>query len=108
MHAWDRIRHAHQTQEVVKGLVVDRIKGGLKVDIDGVSAFLPGSQVDVRPVRNLEAFRGREIQVRVLKINKKRSNIVLSRKVVLEEETSARKGETLGVLEEGVIMEGQV
>jgi small subunit ribosomal protein S1 len=108
MKVWDKIRKAHANKETITGRVVERIKGGLKVDIDGVAAFLPGSQVDVRPVRNLEAFRNKDIQVRVLKINKKRSNIVLSRKVVLEEESTSRKSETLNVLDEGVIMEGQV
>jgi small subunit ribosomal protein S1 len=108
MKVWDKIRKAHANKETITGRVVERIKGGLKVDIDGVAAFLPGSQVDVRPVRNLEAFRNKDIQVRVLKINKKRSNIVLSRKTVLEEESTGRKSETLGVLDEGVIMEGQV
>jgi small subunit ribosomal protein S1 len=108
MKVWDRIRKAHADKQTITGRVIERIKGGLKVDIDGVAAFLPGSQVDVRPVRNLEAFRNKEIQVRVIKINKKRSNIVLSRKAVLEEEVTAKKSETLNVLEEGVIMEGSV
>jgi small subunit ribosomal protein S1 len=108
MHAWDRIRHAHQSQEVVKGLVVDRIKGGLKVDVDGVVAFLPGSQVDVRPVRNLESFKGQEIEARVIKLNRKRGNVVLSRKAVLEEAVGKKKSETLGGIEEGVVLEGTV
>ncbi len=108
MKVWDKIRKAHADKATITGKVIERIKGGLRVDIDGVSAFLPGSQVDVRPVRNLDAFRGKEIQVRVIKINKKRSNIVLSRKSVLEEEITEKKGDTLNVLEEGVIMEGQV
>lgn len=108
MRVWDKIRKAHADKVTITGKVVERIKGGLRVDIDGVSAFLPGSQVDVRPVRNLDAFKGKEIQVRVIKINKKRSNIVLSRKTVLEEEITEKKGDTLNVLEEGVIMEGQV
>src|SRR5215471_1398981 len=108
MHAWDKIRHAHQSQEVVKGLVVDRIKGGLKVDVDGVTAFLPGSQVDVRPVRNLESFKGQEIEARVIKLNRKRGNVVLSRKAVLEEAVGKKKSETLGGIEEGVVLEGSV
>lgn len=108
MKVWDKIRKAHADRETITGKVIERIKGGLKVDIDGVAAFLPGSQVDVRPVRNLDAFKGKDIQVRVIKINKKRSNIVLSRKVVLEEEITEKKGGTLSVLEEGAVMEGQV
>jgi small subunit ribosomal protein S1 len=108
MRVWDKIRKAHAERQTITGRVVDRIKGGLKVDLDGVAAFLPGSQVDVRPVRNLEALRGKEIEVRVIKINKKRSNIVLSRKAVLEEELVTKKADTLALLEEGVIMAGVV
>ncbi|HKX29559.1 MAG TPA: 30S ribosomal protein S1, partial [Blastocatellia bacterium] len=88
--------------------VTDRIKGGLRVDIGGIQAFLPGSQVDIRPVRNLDSFRNKEIEIRVLKVNKKRGNIVLSRKVVLEEQINGRKNDTLRNLEEGIIVEGQV
>lgn len=108
MKVWDKIRKAHSDKVTIKGRVIERIKGGLKVDLDGVAAFLPGSQVDVRPVRNLDAFKGKEIDVRVIKINKKRSNIVLSRKAVLDEEIGAKKSETLELLEESVILEGQV
>jgi small subunit ribosomal protein S1 len=108
MQAWDRLRHAHQNHESVIGRVVDRIKGGLKVDVDGVVAFLPGSQVDVRPVRNLDAFRGQEIEARVIKLNRKRGNVVLSRKQLLEESSSKKKSETLTTIEEGIVMEGTV
>ncbi|HKV38578.1 MAG TPA: 30S ribosomal protein S1 [Blastocatellia bacterium] len=108
MQAWEKIRKAHQSHETLKGRVIDRIKGGLKVDIDGVTAFLPGSQVDVRPVRNLEIFRGQEIEARVIKLNRKRGNVVISRKAVIEESSSKKKDETLGTIEEGVIMEGIV
>lgn len=108
MQTWDLIENAYKTGEVVKARVLDRIKGGLRVDIGGVQAFLPGSQVDVRPVRNLDSFRNKDIDVRVLKVNKKRGNIVLSRKVLLEEEINNKKGETLKFLEEGIIVEGQV
>ena len=108
MQTWDLIENAYKTGEVIKARVLDRIKGGLRVDIGGVQAFLPGSQVDVRPVRNLDSFRNKDIDVRVLKVNKKRGNIVLSRKVLLEEEINNKKGETLKFLEEGIIVEGQV
>jgi small subunit ribosomal protein S1 len=108
MKAWDHLRLAHQNHETVTGRVIDRIKGGLKVDVDGVIAFLPGSQVDVRPVRNLEAFRGQEIEARVIKLNRKRGNVVLSRKQVLEESSSKKKNETLTNIEEGVVLEGVV
>src|SRR5215216_2261642 len=85
MQSWDKLRRAHQTQENITGRVVERIKGGLRVDLEGVSAFLPGSQVDTRPVRNLESFIGQEVELRVVKLNRKRGNVVVSRKSVLEE-----------------------
>jgi small subunit ribosomal protein S1 len=108
VQSWERLRRAHQSHETILGRVVDRIKGGLKVDLGGVSAFLPGSQVDVRPVRNLEAFKNQEIEVRVIKLNRKRGNVVVSRKAVMEEETNKKKAGTLAEIEEGVVMEGTV
>jgi small subunit ribosomal protein S1 len=107
MKVWDQIEEAYQNRTVVKGRVIERIKGGLAVDI-GVRAFLPGSQVDVRPVRNLDSLRGQELEMRVIKVNKKRGNIVLSRKVVLEEHLTERKSETLEALEEGRVFRGVV
>jgi len=108
MQTWDQIEQAYRQGTTVTAHVTDRIKGGLRVDIGGIQAFLPGSQVDVRPVRNLDTFRNKDIEVRVLKVNKKRGNIVLSRKAVIEEQNANRKGETLKHLEEGIIVEGQV
>jgi small subunit ribosomal protein S1 len=108
LQRWDAIEKAYNTKETIKGRVLERIKGGLKVDLGGISGFLPGSQVDIRPVRNLDAFKNKEIEVRVLKVNRRRSNIVLSRKVVLEEETTKRKSNTLEILDDDVIVEGQV
>jgi small subunit ribosomal protein S1 len=108
MQTWDQIEAAYKQATNIIGRVTDRIKGGLRVDIGGIQAFLPGSQVDLRPVRNLDSYRNKEIEVRVLKVNKKRGNIVLSRKVVLEELINGRKNETLKNLEEGIIVEGQV
>jgi small subunit ribosomal protein S1 len=107
MKVWDQIEEAYNNRTVVKGRVIERIKGGLAVDI-GVRAFLPGSQVDVRPVRNLDSLRGQELEMRVIKVNKKRGNIVLSRKVVLEEHLTERKSETLEALEEGRVFRGVV
>ena len=107
MKVWDQIEEAYHSRAVVKGRVIERIKGGLAVDI-GVRAFLPGSQVDVRPVRNLDSLRGQELEMRVIKVNKKRGNIVLSRKVVLEEHLAGRKQETLDALEEGRVFRGVV
>jgi small subunit ribosomal protein S1 len=107
MKVWDDVERAYQERRVVTGRVIERVKGGLAVDI-GVRAFLPGSQVDVRPVRNLDALKGQELRMRVIKVNKKRGNIVLSRKAVLEEENAERKRETLETLEEGKVLMGVV
>ncbi len=107
MKIWDVIERAYREGTVVKGRVIERIKGGLAVDI-GVRAFLPGSQIDLRPVRNLDSLRGEEFDMRVIKVNKKRGNIVLSRKAVLEEAMQEEKAKTMEVLEDGKVMEGVV
>ena len=107
MKVWDDVERAYQERRIITGKVLDRVKGGLAVDI-GVRAFLPGSQIDIRPVRNLDALKGQEIRMRVIKVNKKRGNIVLSRKAVLEEENAGKKQQTLEVLEEGKILTGVV
>ncbi|MEP6740905.1 MAG: 30S ribosomal protein S1 [bacterium] len=108
MRAWDDLEKSYRDGTNVKGRVIERIKGGLRVDIDGIAAFLPGSQVDIRPVRNLDSLRNQEIEAKVIKLNRKRSNVVLSRKAVLEEANAGRKGETLGHIEEDVVVEGQI
>jgi len=108
MRSWDLLEEAYREGRPVKGRVIERVKGGLRVDVDGVAAFLPGSQVDVRPIRNLESLRNQEIEARVIKLNRKRSNVVLSRKAILDEENQSKKGETLSHLEEGIIVEGQI
>ena len=107
MKIWDDIEKAYVDRRVVIGRVIERIKGGLAVDI-GVRAFLPGSQIDVRPVRNLDALKGQELRVRVIKVNKKRGNIVLSRKALLEEENAEKKKDTLANIAEGQVMNGVV
>jgi small subunit ribosomal protein S1 len=107
MKIWDDVERAFLERKVVIGRVVERIKGGLAVDI-GVRAFLPGSQIDVRPVRNLDALKGQELRMRVIKVNKKRGNIVLSRKVLLEEENAEKKKSTLETLAEGKVLRGVV
>ncbi|MCM3873296.1 MAG: 30S ribosomal protein S1 [Pyrinomonadaceae bacterium] len=108
MKAWDDLEKAYQEGSTVKGRVMERIKGGLRIDIDGIAAFLPGSQVDVRPVRNLDSLRNQEIEAKVIKLNRKRSNVVLSRKAVIEGENAGRKDQTLGQIEEDIIVEGQI
>ncbi len=104
---WDQISDACERDELVEGVIVSRVKGGLTVDI-GVKAFLPGSQVDLRPVRNLEKYIGERYEFKVIKFNKKRGNIVLSRRVLLEKERESMKKETLGQLEEGISVTGVV
>ncbi|MDX6713236.1 MAG: small subunit ribosomal protein [Blastocatellia bacterium] len=108
MKAWDELEKAYADGTSIKGRITERIKGGLRVDIDGIPAFLPGSQIDIRPVRNLDTFRNQIIEARVIKLNRKRSNVVLSRKAVLEEENAGKKGQTLNQIEEDIIVEGQI
>lgn len=107
MKVWDEIYKAYNADGVVKGKVVARVKGGLSVDI-GVRAFLPGSQVDLRPVRNIDKFIGQEIECKILKFNKRRGNIVLSRRALLEKERETLRSDTLKRLQEGVQLEGIV
>jgi len=107
LKVWKSVEEAYEKNEPIIGRVMERIKGGLKVDI-GLPAFLPGSLVDVRPVRNLESMIGLEFRMRVIKVNKRRGNIVLSRKAVLEEENASKKADTLANLEEGKILRGVV
>ncbi|WP_025322640.1 30S ribosomal protein S1 [Deferrisoma camini] len=104
---WDEISKAAERGDVVEGKIVARIKGGLSVDI-GVRAFLPGSQVALRPVRQLEKLIGETYQFKIIKFNRRRGNIVLSRRVLLEEERAKLREKTLQVLEEGVVMKGVV
>ncbi|MFL5374620.1 MAG: 30S ribosomal protein S1 [Myxococcales bacterium] len=107
MRIWDEISAACERDELVEGTIVGRVKGGLSVDI-GVKAFLPGSQVDIRPVRNLDKLIGEKFKFKVIKFNKKRGNIVLSRRVLLEKQREEQKKETLKNLKEGAVMKGQV
>jgi small subunit ribosomal protein S1 len=104
---WDEINEAVERDELVNGIITGRVKGGLTVDI-GVKAFLPGSQVDLRPVRNLEKYIGEAFDFKVIKFNKKRGNIVLSRRALLEKERAALKYQTLEKLEVGLVMTGVV
>ncbi|NNE67660.1 MAG: 30S ribosomal protein S1 [Pyrinomonadaceae bacterium] len=105
---WNEIEDAYNDDIAVTGKVTDKTKGGLKVDVKGVEAFLPGSQIDSRPVRNLDALIGEEIEAKVIKFSRKRNNIVLSRKVITDEVVNKLKAETLGRIEEGYIEEGTV
>ena len=107
MKAWEEISKAVERDEVVSGTVVARVKGGVQVDI-GVKAFLPGSQVDLRPVKNLDKLIGETYEFKIIKFNKKRGNIVLSRRVLLEQERAAKRSETLAKLQVGSIMPGVI
>src|SRR5262245_45630168 len=109
LKVWDEISAACERDELIEGTIAQRVKGGLAVGIKGgVKAFLPGSQVDLRPVRNLDAFIGKQYKFKVIKFNKKRGNIVLSRRVLLEKERAELKEQTLEKLTEGQIVEGIV
>ncbi|HEY2468334.1 MAG TPA: 30S ribosomal protein S1 [Terracidiphilus sp.] len=107
LRVWDTIeKHANDKTPVI-GTVVSRVKGGLTVDI-GMKAFLPGSQLEIRPVRNLDGYLGQQIEVRVIKLNKKRGNVVVSRKEILEEEQNSKRSKTLEHLGEGAVLTGTV
>ncbi len=107
MRAWEEISKAVEADEVVHGQIVARVKGGLQVDI-GVKAFLPGSQVDLRPVKNLDKLIGEEFDFKIIKFNQRRGNIVLSRRVLLEQEREEKREETIERLQIGAIMTGVV
>jgi small subunit ribosomal protein S1 len=104
---WDDISNAFEADEAVEGVIVSRVKGGLAVDI-GVKAFLPGSQVDLRPVRNLETLLGQKLQFKIIKFNKRRGNIVLSRRALLEKERKRMRETTLQTLQVGQIIDGVI
>ena len=106
--AWDIIETAFNEGTPIIGLVLDKTKGGLRVDINGVEAFLPGSLADSRPSFNLDSFRGQEIEARVIKFSRKRNNIVLSRKALTDEIINKQKGETLDKIEQGYVIEGVI
>jgi small subunit ribosomal protein S1 len=107
MRRWTEVEKAYKEGRIIKGRVTDRIKGGLTVDV-GLRAFLPGSLVDIKPVKNLESLRGQELEFKVISLDRRRNNIVLSRKAVLETELVKKKAETLKRLEEGARLKGVV
>jgi small subunit ribosomal protein S1 len=104
---WEKIEAAYKAKETITGKVVDRIKGGLVVDI-GVRAFLPGSQFDLRPTQNLDDLTGTDVQVRVTKLNRRRGNVVVSRRAILEEELHAKRAQLMETLTEGQTVHGHV
>ncbi len=107
LRIWDNLEKAFQEQLVISGRVLGRVKGGLAVDV-GIKAFMPGSQADPRPVHNLDTFVGQDIPVKIIKLNRRRGNVVVSRKAAVEEEITVRKTATLEHLEEGAVVTGVV
>jgi small subunit ribosomal protein S1 len=108
MLVWDRIEAAFKADEPISGRVLDRVKGGLSVDVGGVKAFLPGSLIDSKPVKNLDVLKGKELTFKIVSFDKKRNNIVLSRRAIVEVEQAAQKQVTFSKLEEGKLTHGAV
>jgi len=104
---WEEIKKIYDEDKTVKGIILNRVKGGFSVDI-GVQAFLPGSQADLRPIRNLDELVGKNLEFKILKYNRKRSNIVLSRRAILEHERDSKRVSTLEAIHEGKVVEGVV
>ena len=107
LRSWETLEQAHRENLLVSGRVMGRIKGGLSVDV-GVLAFMPGSQIDVRPIHNLDSLIGQDVPVKILKINRRRGNVVVSRKSALEDELNARKSQALEQITEGGVLTGTV
>ena len=108
MKLFDKLEEIQESDSTIQGKIIRRIKGGYTVDLGGVEAFLPGSHVDLRPVPDMDALVGQEFDFRVLKINRRRSNVIVSRRVLLEEEREKKRAELLKTLEEDQIIEGKV
>jgi small subunit ribosomal protein S1 len=108
LRVWDLLSAAYDNSDVVEGVITGRVKGGLSVNLAGVKAFLPGSQVDLRPVRNLDRMIGESHKFKIIKFNKRRGNIVLSRRALLETERQSLRQKTLEILQEGLVVEGIV
>ena len=106
--SWDRVNEALEKEEIVKGYVKCRTKGGMIVDVFGIEAFLPGSQIDVKPIRDYDVFVGKTMEFKIVKINQEFKNVVVSHKALVEEELETQKKEIIGKLEKGQILEGTV
>jgi len=106
MKIWGDLERIFEKGEVIEGKVLTKIKGGMMVDI-GIKAFLPGSQIDLRPVRDLDSLVGKIFQMKIIKMNHRRSNVVVSRRVVLEDTRDRRKQQAMATLQEGQIIDGQ-
>ncbi len=108
LRIWDKVMHSYETKEVLQGKILKRIKGGMVVDLMGMEAFLPGSQIDIRPIRDFDAFVGQTMDFVVVKVNIPTENVVVSHKVLVEEEMSGQRDSILNGLEKGQILEGTV
>ncbi len=108
LRSWERVNQAHDTDEIINGYVKSRTKGGLIVDVFGIEAFLPGSQIDVKPIRDYDIFVGKTMEFKVVKINHEFKNVVVSHKALIEDELEAQKLEIISKLEKGQILEGIV
>ena len=108
LRIWEKVLRAHDTGEIIEGKIVKRIKGGMVVDLLGMEAFLPGSQIDIRPIRDFDAFVGQTMDFKVVKVNVPTENVVVSHKVLVEEEISDQRNAILNSLEKGQILEGTV
>ena len=106
--SWGEIEHAYKEGTTIVGKVIDKTKGGLRVDINGIEAFLPGSQIDSRPIRSLDTYKGQDIEAKIIKFSRRRNNIVLSRKVLTDEVVNAQKAETLDKIDIGYVVEGTI
>lgn len=106
--AWERINEAMEKQEVVKGFIKNRTRGGMIVEIFGIEAFLPGSQIDVKPIRDFDEFVGKTMEFRIIKVNEEYKNVVVSHKALIEEELEAQRSEIISKLEKGQVLEGTV
>ena len=106
--SWDRVNEALQNDEIIKGYVKSRTKGGMIVDVFGIEAFLPGSQIDVRPIRDYDVFVGKTMEFKVVKINQEYKNVVVSHKALIEAELEQQKKEIISKLEKGQVLEGKV
>jgi len=108
LRRWIELRDIHDTGEIIKGIIIKRIKGGMVVDLKGVQAFLPGSQIDVRPVKDFDKYLNLEMDLKVVKFNEMRKNVVVSHKAILEESLAEKRDEIFSKLEVGAIMDGRV
>ncbi|MBP6002844.1 MAG: 30S ribosomal protein S1 [Pyrinomonadaceae bacterium] len=106
--AWDIVEKAFNEEATVTGIVMDKTKGGLRVDLGGIEAFLPGSQIDSRPIHSLDQYKGQEIEAKIIKFSRRRNNVVLSRKILTDEVVGQQKGETLSKIDIGYVIEGTI